>query len=238
MFSKILRNILHLLSPCSCAVCGELRHASPLPVCTMCEVTAPLTNLWLSDDNPMQERFWGLLPVKHASAMLWYVEGSPWREMIHRMKYHSRWRSAYDMGRWYGTMLKQSGLYEDIDMIIPVPLHPLRQMARGYNQSAYIAEGIAKELGVEFSTTAVVRHRYNRSQTRQSPDKRWDNVEGVFKVLQPKKLQGRHLLLVDDVFTTGATVMSLGSTILQSVGDVRLSVAVLAIPRHSLNMKE
>ena len=94
----------------------------------------------------MQERFWGLLPVKHASAMLWYVEGSPWREMIHRMKYGHRWRSAYDMGRWYGTMLKQSGLYEDIDMIIPVPLHPLRQMARGYNQSAYIAEGIAKEL--------------------------------------------------------------------------------------------
>ena len=91
---------------------------------------------------------------------------------------------------------------------------------------------------MEFSTTAVIRHRYNRSQTRQSPDKRWDNVEGVFKVLQPKKLQGRHLLLVDDVFTTGATIMSLGSTILQSVGDVRLSVAVLAVPRHSLNMKE
>ena len=203
----------------------------------MCEVTAPLTNMWNQNPNPMQEALLGLLPVEKASAMFWYVEGSKWRDMIHRIKYNNRWRIAYEMGRWYGSMLKQSGLYDDIDAVVPVPLHPLRQMKRGYNQSAYIAEGMAREMGVEFINSAVVRRRYNRSQTTRSQSQRWSNVEGIFSVRRKKRLSGKHILLVDDVFTTGATIISLGSTILKSVEDVRLSVAVLAASRHSLHIE-
>ncbi len=96
-----------------------------------------------------------------------------------------------------------------------------------------MAEGIARELGIRVDRTGVRRHRYNRSQTTRSKHERWDNVEGIFSVRRPEALAGRHLLLVDDVFTTGATVMSLGSAIIEAVPDVRLSVAVLAATRRS-----
>ena len=186
----------------------------------------------------MMERFWGLLPIEHASALFWYVEGSPWRDAVHRFKYGGRWLSAYDMGRWYGALIRESGLYASVDAVVPVPLHWWRSVWRGYNQSEYIARGIARELGVEVLSRAVVRHRYNQSQTRQSTFRRWANVEGIFRVRRADELRGRHILLVDDVFTTGATIFSLGETILRTVPDVRLSVAVLATTRRSLRQQD
>lgn len=237
MLSDMLRDMLSLVVPPSCPVCGKPKPSGGAVVCPMCEVTAPLTNLWREPHNAMCERFWGLMPVERASAFLWYVEGSPWRDMVHRFKYGGEWRAAYDMGRWYGAELRESGLYADVDVVVPVPLHLGRRLWRGYNQSEYIARGIARELGVEVDARSVCRHRYNSSQTSQRADERWDNVEGIFRVKCPERLRGKHILLVDDVFTTGATIMSLGSTILSAVENVRLSVAVLATSRHSLRLK-
>ena len=207
-------------------------------VCTMCELTAPLTNTWIERENAMTERFWGLVPIEHASAFLWYVEGSEWREAIHRFKYKGAWHSAYALGLWYGNHLKESGNYDDVDLVVPVPLHWLRRIGRGYNQSEYLADGIAERLGVEVDRGSVVRRRYNRTQTSRSHLQRWDNVKGIFAVRNAERLRGRHILLVDDVFTTGATIMSLGETILQAVPDARLSVATLAATHRSLNRKE
>ena len=134
-------------------------------------------------------------------------------------------------------MLRESGLYADVDVVVPVPLHLWRRLFRGYNQSEYIARGVAKELGVKVLVDSVCHHRYNSSQTSRRSDERWDNVEGIFRVRRKDELVGKHVLLVDDVFTTGATIMSLGTTILNSVEDVRLSVAALATSRHSLHIK-
>ncbi|MBR6671789.1 MAG: ComF family protein, partial [Alistipes sp.] len=106
------------------------------------------------------------------------------------------------------------------------------------NQSEYLADGIAERLGVEVDRGSVVRRRYNRTQTSRSHLQRWDNVKGIFAVRNAERLRGRHILLVDDVFTTGATIMSLGETILQAVPDARLSVATLAATHRSLNRKE
>ena len=186
----------------------------------------------------MQERFWGLLPVEEASALLWYVEGSPWRDAVHRFKYAGRWLSAYDLGRWYGALLKESGAYADVDVIVPVPLHWRRRLWRGYNQAEYLAEGMAREMGLKVDRHSLCRYRYNASQTSQSHSERWDNVEGIFRVRRPKALEGKHILLVDDVFTTGATIISLGETILRAVPSARLSVAVLATTRRSLRLEQ
>ena len=183
----------------------------------------------------MCERFWGLLPVERAAAFLWYVEGSPWRRAIHRFKYEGAWHSAYMLGRWYGRYLKQSELYDDVDVVVPVPLHWWRQIRRGYNQSEYLARGIAEELGAKVDVRSVKRSRYNRSQTSRHKAERWGNVEGIFKVKRPAALDGKHILLVDDVFTSGATIMSLGSAILKVAPAARLSVAVLATSRKSLH---
>ena len=110
-------------------------------------------------------------------------------------------------------------------------------MCRGYNQSEYLADGIARELGVKVLRHSVMRHRYNKPQARRTQEERWDNVEGIFRVRDAESLRGKHILLVDDVLTTGATVISLGEEILNKVEDVRLSVAVLAVPRRSLHIE-
>ncbi len=233
----MMRDVLSLVIPASCPVCGKRLGRGEAVVCASCEVTAPLTNLWREPHNPMNERFWGLMPVERASAFLWYVEGSAWRDVVHNFKYGGQWRVAYNMGRWFGAELRESGLYADVDVVVPVPLHLARRMWRGYNQSEYIARGIARELGVKVDTRSVGRHRYNSSQTHHRKVERWDNVEGIFRVRRADALRGKHILLVDDVFTTGATIMSLGETILRSTEDVRLSVATLATSRHSLHIK-
>ena len=233
----MMRDVLSLVIPASCPVCGKRLGRGEAVVCASCEVTAPLTNLWREPHNPMNERFWGLMPVERASAFLWYVEGSAWRDVVHNFKYGGQWRVAYNMGRWFGAELRESGLYADVDVVVPVPLHLARRMWRGYNQSEYIARGIARELGVKVDTRSVGRHRYNSSQTHHRKVERWDNVEGIFRVRRADALRGKHILLVDDVFTTGATIMSLGETILRSIEDVRLSVATLATSRHSLHIK-
>jgi ComF family protein len=157
---------------------------------------------------------------------------------VHRFKYTNEWLTSYNLGRWLGILMRQRGNFDDVDVIIPVPLHWWRRLSRGYNQSEYIARGIAKSLGCKVLTHAVRRHHYNRTQTSQSATERWNNVEGIFRVTQPKRLQGRHILLVDDVFTTGATIMSLGETILKAVDNCQLSVATLAITRQSLRQMQ
>ncbi len=236
MLSDMLRDVLSLVVPRVCPVCGEQMHGSRAVVCPSCEIAAPLTLLWLEQHNVMCERFWGLLPIERASAFFWYVESSPWRKVIHNFKYNGRWRMAYDMGRWYGACLKEGGMFAEVDVVVPVPLHWRRHLSRGYNQSEYLARGIAYELGVECDVSCVRRCRYNTSQVSRSATERWDNVEGIFKVRHAESLRGKHILLVDDVFTTGATIMSLGGEILSAVEDVKLSVAVLATSRHSLHV--
>lgn len=238
IFSDILHDVASLLLPRVCPICGAELNDRHSTVCTMCELTAPLTEMWNDVDNPLTQCFWGLLPVCRASAFLWYVEGSPWRRAIHRFKYSGAWSVAYRLGRWYGRYLRQSGLYDDIDIVVPVPLHWWRQLRRGYNQSEYLARGIAEELGAKVDVRSVKRCRYNRSQTSRHKSERWENVEGIFKVKRPAALEGKHLLLVDDVFTSGATIMSLGGTILAASPTVRLSVAVLASSRKSLHQEQ
>lgn len=237
MLSDMLSDLRRIVLPSVCPICGGRLPRGQAVVCSLCEATAPLTHLWLSADNPLRERFTDFMPTDKAAALFWYVEGSPWRAAIHRFKYGNMWRTAYNLGRWYGACLKQSGLYDDVDVVVPVPLHWWRRLTRGYNQSEYLADGIARELGVKVDRQSVVRHRYNKSQTSQSHLERWDNVEHIFRVRRPDRLRGKHILLVDDVLTTGATIISLGTTILEGVEDCRLSVAVLATPRHTLHVE-
>lgn len=237
MFSDIAADVLSLIFPRTCPVCGGPLSRSGGVVCTMCQVTAPLTNLWLEAGNAMEQRFWGQLPIERASAFFWYVEGSAWREAVHRFKYSGAWRTAYELGRWYGACMKEGGLYGTVDVAVPVPLHPRRLLMRGYNQSEYLADGIAHGLGIGVERGCVRRHRYNSSQTTRTARERWDNVEGIFSVRHPERLAGRHVLLVDDVFTTGATMISCGAAVVSAAEGVRLSAAALAVSRNSLGIK-
>lgn len=238
ILSSLFRDVAALFFPPCCPVCGEPLAPGEHTVCTFCRTTAPLTGFWNDVDNPVARKCWGLLPVERASGFLFFIHGSGWRRMIHRFKYRGAWRTARAMGEWYGRCLRESGLYDDVELVVPMPLHPLRRCRRGYNQSEYIAEGIAAQLGVGVDRHSVRRKRDTPSQAQKSRLERSRNVEGAFAVHRPERLEGRHVLLVDDVLTTGNTMLSCAGEILRAAPGCRISIAALAVSRHELGVKE
>ena len=232
MLRNVIDTVVSLLFPSGCIVCGEHITRSMHGICTHCRFDIPLTNYWLEHDNPVKELFDGIVPIEEGSSFFFFSGHSLWRTLIHRFKYSGRWRIAYTMGLWYGEELKASGLYDNIDVIVPIPLHPIKLLRRGYNQSTYLAEGIARSMGVKVDCRSLRRHKNNPSQTRRHASDRWANVEEIFRVRRVESLRGKHILLVDDVLTSGATLSSAIHTILDAVPDCRISVATLAVTQH------
>ncbi len=234
ILNNVWEDLESLLFPPHCPICGTRLAAGAHLVCTRCRLEAPLTYFWRSYDNPLSRSFWGLLPIEQASAFLYFARGSGWRRLIHDFKYHGGWRFAREMGVWYGSELAQSDQFRSIDLILPIPLHWRKRLLRGYNQSEYLAEGMSQAMGIPIDRHSVIRHRNNPSQAMRTREERWANVEDLFTVRHPERLQGKHLLLVDDVLTTRATMISCGEAILKALPDVRLSVAVLATSKHHI----
>ncbi len=228
-FDKILSDILAFIYPDKCMICGVHVERGVHNICMLCRYKIPLTGYYNRADNPIKEYFDTLIPTVNCSAMIYYKSESLWRRAIHRFKYSAAWNIAYRMGRWYGHELKASGLYDDVDVIIPVPLYWTKTMLRGYNQCNYIAQGMAKEMGVKVIRYNAYRKRNNPSQTTQSSIERWENVDGIFGVRNPESLRNKHILLVDDVLTTGATLHSCAKAILSAAPTCRISIATLAV---------
>ena len=193
ILSSLLRDVAALFFPPRCPVCGRMLAQGEHTVCTLCRATAPLTGFWRQADNPVLGRCRDMLPVERASGLLYYVHGSGWRELIRGFKYRGAWRTARAMGEWYGRCLKESGLYDDVEVVVPLPLHPVKRCRRGYNQSEYIAEGIAAQLGVEVDRRSVRRKRNTESQALKARRDRARNVEDAFAVGRPGRLAGRHV---------------------------------------------
>lgn len=229
-----LADIWGLFFPKVCVSCGRRLGDGDDLLCNYCRWSIPLTNFWNERENPVRAKFDGHFPVESASSFYFFVHESGFRGLIHDFKYRGNWRAAREMGRWYGAELAASELYAGIDLIVPVPLHVRKRISRGYNQSEYIAEGMSLSMGVPVDLRSVRRTVHNRSQTRQRKSERWDNVEGIFTVHDPAALRGRHLLIIDDVLTTGATIASLCGTIAIAVPDCRLSIATLAVSKAEL----
>ena len=179
-------------SPPRCAVCGEPLVRGERCVCTLCRATAPLTGYWREADNPVLRKCWGLVPVERASGFLFFVHGSGWRRLIHSFKYRGAWRTAREMGAWYGRCLRESGLYDGIDVVVPLPLHPFKRCRRGYNQSEYLAEGIAAELGGSGGPAERAAPPEHASQALKSRRERAANVEGPLPCVGPNARRPPH----------------------------------------------
>ena len=180
-------------------------------------------------DNSCERRFTGRLPLQAAMALYRFQNGNTTRNVVHAMKFHGNSELCLMMGRQLGLELLHSGRFDSVDVLVPVPLHWWRRLKRGYNQSALLCRGIAEVMPREVVKGAVVRHRYTHQQSLQSSSaKRAINVEGAFRVRHPELLEGRHVLLVDDVVTTGATVTACADALL-TVPGIRLSLASLCI---------
>ena len=230
---KILRRVVDdlgsLIYDDGCIICGRSMGGELGSICLKCRFEMPTTRYLYSSNNPVKEHFEMIAPIVEASSYLYFRTDDRWRKMIHRLKYQGEWRLGLTFGELYGAELKSSGLYNDVDLVVPVPLHVMKYLKRKYNQSEYIAEGIAKELGVKVDRRSLYRRRNNPSQTRQHASERWLNVSDLFAVRNPERLENRHILLVDDVLTTGATLSACIYALQRDVPTCRISIATLAV---------
>jgi ComF family protein len=181
----------------------------------------------LQSENPVAQLFWGRCFIERAAAFSFFNKGSRIRNLIHNLKYKGIKELGYELGRIYGLSLKSSGFTVDIDLIIPVPLHPSKKRIRGFNQSDTISSGIADATGLPVDTNCLARTTVSATQTRRSRIERWTNVEGIFCVTDPGIIRYKHILLVDDVITTGSTIESCANELLK-VDGVKVSVVALA----------
>jgi len=190
-------------------------------------VVIPRTGYHLKNDNPVAQLFWGRCMIEKASAFSFYTKGSRIRNLIHNLKYNSIKEIGFEIGKIYSLSLQSSGFFKDIDLIIPVPLHPSKKRKRGFNQSDCISSGISEVTGLPVYADSLVRITLTETQTQKSRYERWTNVEGIFQAPDPEQLKGKHVLLVDDVITTGSTIESCTNEILKIEGT-RVSVLALA----------
>lgn len=176
----------------------------------------------------MEQCFLGRIPIVAASAYLFFMAGSPSQSLIHSIKYHHNIRLAHAMGRVMGLDLKKSTRFQQIDVLLPVPLHPLKQMQRGYNQSYELCRGMASVLQLPIANHVVARTTYTTTQTKKNRQERLDNMLDSFTLRHPDRIASKHVLIVDDVMTTGATIEALYLAI-RRVKKIKISVATLAL---------
>ena len=222
--------LLDALFPPLCAACGERLDEGEVVFCTRCRWDMPLTQHWNLLDNVAARRMAGRLPFEQASALLFFSHLDRYRAAIHRMKYGGRRDVARSLGLLYGGFLRESLLYRGVDAVVGVPLHASKRIKRGYNQSEEFGRAVAEAMGVEYVGGALVRVRATRTQARVGDaQERERNVSGAFRLKRAERVAGRHVLLVDDVLTTGATLEAAGLALVEGAPTVRLSLGAIAL---------
>ncbi len=223
--------IFNLIAPRACVVCGRRLAVGENVICTICNIHLPRTRFHkIPYDNRMARFFWGQIPVMRATAFFYYEPHSEVCRIIYSMKYLGHPEDGEIMGRMFAGEIKDDGFFEGIDLIVPVPLAKKRMRARGYNQSMEIAQGVSQITGIPVCDDVVIRKTFKSSQTKMNRWQRVDNVEDAFELKKPEKIRGKHLLMVDDVVTTGSTIISCAKEMMKC-GEVKFSIISLGFTR-------
>ncbi|NDV82093.1 ComF family protein [Bacteroides sp. 51] len=223
-----MESFFNLLIPRQCVVCSRTLSHAERCMCTLCNINIPRTHYHLQKDNQMEKQFWGQIPIERVTAFFYYRKGSAYRNIIRVLKYKGRKDVGEIMGKHFAQEIMGSGFLDCIDLIIPIPLHHKRFKKRGYNQSEWIARGIAGVCQIPINNQAIIRKAYTDSQTSNSVTERWENVKDAFELQQTEGLTGKHILLIDDVLTTGATIKACAS-VLSDIEGVRFSIITLGV---------
>ena len=225
-------SLLDLISPRTCVVCGQRLSVSEETICSKCNLHLPRTGFQQDPyENIMAKIFWGQVPIERATALFYYEPHAETANILYEMKYKNHPEIGEVMGRLMARELQMSNFFEGIDGIIPVPLAKKRQRQRGYNQSHELAKGISEITGLPIYNKVVRRTVFEGSQTSLGRWERNENVEHVFELKDASTIQGKHLLLVDDVVTTGATVIACAKELCKA-GGVRISVLSLGLAKN------
>lgn len=226
MRNSILADFISLFFPRYCYACREQLYSSEECICLNCEHGLLKTNYHLDDQNPVLIKMYGKAPVKFASAYLRFVKSGKTQRLLHQLKYHNKPEVGNILGKWYAKDLREVINDLEIQLVTPVPLHPKKMKKRGYNQSEEFAHGLAEVLQIEMNNALIECIKESSTQTKKSKLKRWQNVENIFRITNPKYVKGKHILVVDDVITTGSTLASCANELLKSEAE---SVSVLTI---------
>lgn len=175
-------------------------------------------------------QLWGKAPVYSAAAFYFFTKGGKVQQLLHNLKYNGKKELGYEIGKLYGLELKSAPLFNNVECVIPVPLHQIKLKKRGYNQSDFFADGLAESLQIPSHKEILFRAKATSTQTKKSAFERWLNVDSIFKLRNENKIEGKHILLVDDVITTGSTFESCASALL-SVPGTKVSVAAIAVAK-------
>ena len=226
-----ITRFLDFISPRACVVCDHRLAPSERALCAVCLFHLPRTNFHLKPlDNPMAQLFWKLTNVQKAAALFYYQPHSETAQLVYRLKYNNRPDIGEDMGRVMAKEMQLSDFFSDIDVLLPVPLSCKRLRQRGYNQSEQLAVGISDVTHLPIVTKALRRKDFHQSQTTLNRWQRQENVADTFQLKDAQQLQDKHVLLIDDICTTGATLISCAHA-LQDVEGIRISVLTLGFTK-------
>lgn len=226
-----LNDFIGLIYPDVCSGCGNILLKHEKYICTKCLFDIPKTKFHDDDENVVNKLFWGKTRIEAATAYCYFHKEGILQQLLHQLKYKGKKEVGYLLGKYLGAELLESVKFSTIDKVIPIPLHPKRLKKRGYNQSEWIGNGIIEIMNLEIDNISVIRDTYTETQTNKNREQRWDNVKSIYKVCDENALKGKHILLVDDVITTGATIEACAQTILQ-IPDVKVSIAALAVAHN------
>ena len=219
--------IANLFYPNICQACAKELVGNENSICVACWKDLPETKFHFQINNPLEQKFWGRLPVEYATSMYYFNKDARIQDVLHALKYRKNTEIGLMLGRKFAEEIKMCTWIADIDCLIPIPLSQKKTQKRGYNQSEYIAKGMGEILNLGVITTAVERVKHTETQTSKTRSERLDNMKAAFEVKDPSLLNQKHVLLIDDVITTGATLESCAEAILKQ-GNTKLSIATLA----------
>lgn len=226
----MLADLLYLFFPTFCEACEKPMVQNERIFCTSCRLHLPITNYHNHNAKILNKVFRGQIPIENATALFFFDKDSLVQNMIHNLKYRGHQYIGTEVGKWLGHELSRIDTYTAIDLVIPVPLHKRRLRERGYNQVHLFAKELASHLDVPYCTDLVIRTKYTRKLSKSNAEERLAAIEDAFDVSSAKNLTGKHILLVDDVITTGATVKAIIKAF-ANVPDIRFSIAAIAIAR-------
>lgn len=225
---RILNDLLNLFYPRLCLLCKKTLIEGEEQICLHCLSDLSYSHFSVTGNNPASQLFAGKIPFIHATAFLLFEKGGHVQQLIHALKYYDNKELGYQLGKIAALEYINKGLFTNVDYLIPIPLHPRKQRKRGYNQAEWIAMGIQSVTNIPIHTTAVRRIHSTETQTHKQVYERWKNVQSIFELSDAGALSGKHILLIDDVITTGATMEACINTLLSSSG-IQISIFGLAI---------
>ena len=233
------------LFPTRCPICGNRLHAAERDICSRCWAQIPLSGNHAKEGNIVEQQFWGRIPIERADTFMIYQRGARSQQLVRAIKYRGARKTGVSLGRAMARQGMENGFFKGIDLIVPVPLARRRFRRRGYNQAEALAQGMGQVSGLPVVTKGIRRVRSTSTQTGLDRMTRMVNVEGVFQVEDALRFRQKHILLVDDVITTGATLISLAQSFMQACPEIRFSVFTLAqaaslyiVPHHGVLPEE